>query len=318
MEKLNLNNNTRKITETAVIVGIMVVFGFFGFYGFPIINTLYPVPAIIIGVRHDIKYSFLSVLASSLIIGILLDILTGIFLFIVFGVFAVVLAHLIGKKNKPYKVIIGSTFAHLISTIIVIYILQLITGVKFADQISTFLNEAVDAQLKIFESMGFSNYEMFEAGEVFRLTINYIIAIIPSILIITSVFISYINYWISATILVRLGHNTVTKPKFIHFALPQNFIIGVGVIILATLALKYFSPTYYETVFLNLIVLGFFMFFLQGFAVILYFIGKMKINSIVKVILIVIILIYMPLSLIISLIGVVDSIFDFRKIRKGI
>jgi len=315
---LNLSEKTTRITETAIITTLMAIFVIVGLYILPIIIMLFPIPFVILGVRHGIKYNILSIIASSLVVSILIDILTGAFVFILFGLLAILLAYMIRRKYKPTEIIVGATGVSLITTLLTINIIGYITGISFVDQINASFAEVIQMQLNMTKDMGLSSYELSQIREIFRTTMEYMIIIIPATIIISSLFTAYINYWVSGAVLKRLGHKTVPIPKFIHLRLPNNIILGTAVIFLATALTRLLKIFYYNTIFINVVILVSFVFFIQGLAVIVYLMNRVKMNKFLKGILIFLIIINIPLSFIISFIGVLDVIFDFRKLKKAV
>jgi len=295
----------------------MAIFVIVGLYILPIIIMLFPIPFVILGVRHGIKYNILSIVASSLVVSILIDIVTGAFVFILFGLLAILLAYMIRRKYKPTEIIVGATGVSLITTLLTINIIGYITGISFVDQINASFAEVIQMQLNMTKDMGLSSYELSQIRNIFRTTMEYMIIIIPATIIISSLFTAYINYWVSGAILKRLGHKTVPIPKFIHFRLPNNIILGTVVIFLATALTRLLKIFYYNTIFINVVILVSFVFFIQGLAVIVYLMNRVKMNKFLKGILIFLIIINIPLSFIISFIGVLDVIFDFRKLKKA-
>ncbi len=313
---MNLDDRTTRITETAIITTLMTVFAIIGLYIFPIIIMLFPVPFIILGVRHGIKYNILSIVASSLLISILVDILTGVFVFILFGLFAISMVYMINKKYKPSQILVGSSAISLVCTVVAIGIIGYITGVSFLSQINASLTESIRLQMDMIKDVGLTNYEMTQIKELLKTTVEYMIIIIPATIIITSVFVAYINYWVSTAVLARLGHKTVNIPRFVNFRLPSNIILGTVVLFVASYIVRHFKIFYYDTIFINIIILIFFVFFIQGLAVIMFLMNKAKMNKITKGILIFLIVINVPFSFIISFLGLLDVVIDFRKEKK--
>lgn len=314
---MNLNDKTTKITETAIITAIMALFIIVGLYIMPIIFLLFPVPFIILGARHDIRYSILSVIASCLIVGMLVDFFTGIFIFISLGSIALALTYMINKKYKPDKIIIAGTIISIVASVIVILIIGYITDINFMNQLETISSEILDANTEIIRNMNLAENEVSEIIDIMNQSINYTLLALPSMLIIFSLFVTYINYWVSVAILKRLGHTVIQIPKFKNFRLPENIIWGTTVIFICIAFIRYLKFFYYDTIFLNVVILSIFIFFIQGFSVIIYLMDKVKLNKILKGILIFLIIIYVPMSLLIALIGVFDAIFNFRKIGKS-
>ncbi|SCG84479.1 putative protein yybS [Proteiniborus sp. DW1] len=313
---MNLGEKTTRIAETAIITTIMTLIIIFGYSIVPIIIFFYPVPFIILGVRHKTRYNIYSIVCSSILIGVLTDIFTGILIFLAFGLISIVLTYMINNKYKPQQILICGAMAAIVTILISIAIMGYVTGVSFLSEINATLTESLRIQLDILKEMQLSTYEMSVIKDMLIATVETIIIMIPAIIIISSVFIVYLNYWMSTAILKRLGYKSVEIPRFMHFRLPNNAIMGSLVIIGAALVFRYMKILYYETIFINTIILISFVFFIQGLSVVVFLMNKRKMHKIVKAIIIFLIIINVPLSLIISLIGFLDAGLDFRKLKR--
>lgn len=316
MKSLNLGEKTTRITETAIITSFMTLLVIIGYNMFPIIILFYPVPFVILGVKHKTKYNIYSIIASSILIGILTDIFTGITIFLVFGLISVTITYMINKNYKPQQILIGGTMAAILTILLIVILIGYITGVSFFVQLSNFLTDTAKFQLDILKEMEIPSQELAMFKELLMATIEYVIIVIPATFIISSVFIVYINYWMATAILKRLGYKTVEVPSFIHFRLPSNIIMGSLVIIAAALAIRYMKLFYYETIFINTLIILSFVFFMQGLSVVVFLMDKRNMHRITKAILIILIIMNVPLSLIITFIGLLDVLLDFRKLKK--
>lgn len=316
MNKLNLGEKTARIAETAIIATLMTLIIIFGYSIVPIIIFFYPVPFIILGVRHKTKYNIYSIIGSSILIGALTDILTGILIFLAFGLISIVLTYMINNKYRSQQIIAGGAIAAIVTTLISIAIMGYVTGVSFLSTINATLTEILGVQLDMLKEMQLSTYEMSVIKDLLIGTVESIIIMIPATIIISSVFIVYLNYWMSTAILRRLGHKAVEIPRFMYFRLPNNAIMGSLVIISAALVFRYMKILYYETIFVNTIILISFVFFIQGLSVVVFLMNKRNMHKIVKVIIIFLIIVNVPLSLIISLIGFLDVGLDFRRLKR--
>ena len=316
MKNLNLGEKTTRIAETAIITTFMTLIIIFGFNMFPIIILFYPIPFIILGVRHKTKYNIYSILASSILIGILTDIFTGLLIFLVFGLISIIITYMINKKHRSQDILIGGAIATIVAILISIAIIGYITGISFLSQINATLSESMKLQLEILREMDLSTYELTLFKDFLTVTTDYMIILIPATIVISSVFVVYMNYWMSTAILSRLGHKTVEIPKFMHFRLPSNAIMGSAVIIVAAILFRSMKLFYYETIFINAVVLISFVFFMQGLSVVVFLMNRKKMHKIVKAILIFLIIVNMPLSIMVSIIGLLDVVLDFRKLKK--
>ena len=79
--------------------------------------------------------------------------------------------------------------------------------------------------------------------------------------------------------------------------------------------MKYFRPEFHEAIVANLLVFISSMLLLQGLSVIDFYLVKRKLNILLRIM--IIILLGVPLGSIISLIGVADILFDFRKLKSA-
>ncbi len=313
---MNLEDNTKKMTETALITTLMVILVFIGVYALPIVLIFYPVPFIVLAVRRDIKYSIFSIIASSLIVCMLMDIFTGLFIFLLFGAVAIALAFMMKKGYEPYKTVVISSAVGVFIIVLAINITAYITGVSFISQIESLFNEVINMQTEIIRDINLTQSQITEMTNILKTTFDRFILIIPSVIIICSVLNSYINYWLSSSVLKRLGHKVEQVPSFMYFRLPENIVLGTIVIFGGTLIINYLKVFYYDTLMLNVITILSFVFFIQGLAVITYLLNKIKLNKIVRAISLFFIIVYAPISLMISVVGFFDSLINFRKLKN--
>lgn len=313
---MNLGEKTTRVVETAIITIFVTLIMLFGYNVFPIITLFYPVPFIILGVRHNTKYNIYGVLASNILIGVFVDIFTDKLIFLILGLISIILTYMINKKYKSHQILAGGIIGIIATSLLSVTIIGYMTGVSFLSKISTFLTESMKLNLNMLKEMEISTYEFSMMKDTLMAIVEYTIIIIPATLIIFAVFVVYINYWMSTAILRRLGHRTVEIPRFMYFKLPSNAIMGAVVIIAAALVVRYMKLFYYETIFINTLILISFVFFMQGLSVTVFLMNKRKMHKITKAILIFLIIVNVPISLLISFIGLLDVIIDFRKLKR--
>ena len=314
---MNLNKDTQALTETAIITSLMVIFGLVGLYFFNIIVILYPIPFIVLGVRHGTRYNILSLAISSLILGIFTNIILGIFLFVFFGFMAITLSYMLKRKFKASQILLFTAGGLFICILLTLALFNLITGTSLLSDIQIVIDQIIEISYDEVKDMGFSNYEQEEIKEMIKAFYEYFILLMPFMIISGSLFVAYINFWLSGVALRRLGNTTIEFPKFKIFSLPSNIILGTVVIIIGTILIRYLEMLYYETILLNVVALLIFVFFLQGLAVLVFFLDKLKINKFFKLIFLVLAIINVFLIILIAIAGFVDALLDFRKIRTA-
>lgn len=319
MKGLNQKNHENNpFLESILAIGIATVYMLIAIYFFPIIGILFTIPFIILGIRNHMKYNIASIIISTLLIGIFTDKATGFFILLAFAPISVVLNYSIKKRNNSQQTMFLTTIAALISYIIVIVLLGRVTGTSFIKQLEESFSQVLKYQINLLKDMERTSYEIYESTDVLESLYEYIILMVPSTIIMVSMLTAYLNSIISISILRKIGYGIVGVPKFSYLKLPNNIIMGTISIYLGVFILKFLDVFYHETIFMNITLLISFFFFLEGLAVIIFYLNKSRLNKIFRWILILFIIITVPLSAIISIIGFLDIIFDFRRIRRKI
>lgn len=306
-----------KVFETIFVIAIATIFMLIGIYYLPWITFLYPSFFIILGVKYGINYNIISLIISTLSIGLMIDNVSGIFIFLTFAPLSIALNYTIKKRTKSFEIIVISTLVLLASFLLVVNIMGDMSGVSIINQLEDFFAQTLNSQIEILKDMDLSAYEVLKIKDVLENAMDYVLLILPAIMIIFSLVIAYLNYLISSLMLRRLGYGIVSIPKFSRFKLPNNVLLGTGIMFLGAFILKSLKLFYYETVFLNITVIASFMFFTQGLSVIDYKLIEKDLGKIPRVFIILFFTIMLPLGWIISFIGVLDVIIDFRKLRKS-
>lgn len=138
----------------------------------------------------------------------------------------------------------------------------------------------------------------------------------PTILLLLSLIISYANYYISVVLIGKLGV-VVKMPRFSNFKLPSNIMYGTFAMLTGVYLLKFLKVDSYEAILINVVALISFMFVIQGLSVIDYLLIKAKMIIGVRILLLMIITVFIaPLVTIITILGLIDTLFDIRKLRK--
>lgn len=300
----------------AIIIGVSLLM-MVGLYIFPSIIFLFPVAFIVIGVKYTIRDSFLSILLTSFLIGISVDIISGLIMLAVFGTMALYIADSIIKRKKSVEIILPSALILFIASGIVFLMLRGFSDISLIDQVQESLNNYTQMQLELIEDMELTNIEAFRIRETANDISRIIISILPSIMIVMSVVISYANYYLSIVILRKLGLGIRDNPRFSRFSLPNNFIIGSLVMFLLVYLLGNLDAIPTDLIQMNLVVLIASLLYIQGISVLDFLLVRRVINIVIRIIIIGITLFASPLITFLIIVGLVDLLFDFRKLRKA-
>lgn len=317
MKKLSRNSQTSRLTESAFIAGILLIFAIVGTLIFPFIDYIYALPAIILAKRHDYKASIMALLTAGIIATILLGVQAGLYYLVLYTPMAATMSYFIDKDKKPALTIAFSGLAYLISFIILLFIMQLFLGLNLIE----YVTEAFQQSFEMQEGL-FSNFEGFQdqlesSRDMYDNMLELIIMIMPGILIATSLSMVVINYLVAQKIGKRLKARIRPLGDFKNFKLPNNIVLGMLVIFGLTLLVGQFNIVDYETLSANILFLFQIVFFLQGLALVRFLMGKYNINRFLRVLIIIFIIINPAFSFVVILAGIADVLFDFRKLKES-
>lgn len=295
--------------EAALIATITTMFAISVMY-IPVLSAsivLVPVPFMILAYRHGNKYSILSFITFSLLIGMLTELIYAGFLLLIFGPMILTMGYYIKKQKEPYAVIGIGTITSVFSILIIFQVVSYIGNINIIDEITLAMEGIVNKQVDMLKAM---NIDALSADEV----LNYLLMIVPGTLIIQSMITAFGNYYIAVSILKRLSPNNIELPQFSNFKLPKNIVFGSFIIFILSYLTKYVKGIHHVSLLTNVTLLFMFMFFIQGISVISYLIKRTKTPKMVRIFLLVAILFISPLLTVVSFIGLMDAIVNIRKL----
>ncbi len=313
---MNDEKNYNKLLEILGTILFMTLYALIGLYVFPIIFIFFPVIIIFFGYKRGILQSIFIFLIVSFEVGFLTEAYIGILLVLLFLPISLTIIYGLKYRRKPVEILLSSAVVFFISILLIFVYTQNAFGINIINKMEESFKDILNVQIDMFEEMGLTNYEILKTKDLLENGYKYFIWILPSVLIIFSMFLSFCNYYISVHILRKSGIGIVTIPRFSKFKLPNNFMAGIIIMLISAYILKRVDLPHYDTLFLNIAVFIYIMFVIQGLSVVDFYLVKAKMNLILRIILLGVINVAAPLSTIISIIGITDTIFDFRRLRK--
>jgi len=320
---MNRNLKTSSMTEAAMISGILVIFAYISSVLFSGLMFFYPLPAIILAKRKGLKYSILSLVAADLIISMLLGIQTGISFFILFTPLAIALSYGICKDENPNVTIMMGAASFMISFVIMILFSQLLMGVNYIEQMIQITNESVIMYKDILNNSS-ANIDASKLGEIIKnvddmgkAMSDYIGKQFPAILIVSSVIMSAINYFAVSKFGYRFRIDIRKHEGISYFSFPNTFIIAMAALSLLSYLLSVFKINV-SVIQMNIFMICFMAMFLQGFAVLKFYLFKLNLNKVARTLILVAVLFMAGMSQMLAILGMMDLILDLRKIRKKV
>ncbi|MCQ4922655.1 YybS family protein [Tissierella carlieri] len=314
---MNNNGKIKKSTvESIVVISIMALYIVYGIHFVPLLMLFIPLPFVVLGVRNGIYTNIISIIASSLIVGALLGFSSAASLILIFAPLSIAINYCINNRKSGFDTILISTVAFFLSFLILISFEGTILNLNFVKQLEENFRQILAMQIDMLNEMGMTKYEILQTADLLESTYKTIIVLIPSLMAIFSLSVTYANLFFSSIILRKMGYGTVNLQRFSRFKLPNNIIPGIGVMLLTAFIIKKLEIQYHEALLFNLTFLVGFIFFIQGLAVLDFLLIKAKMRLIFRILILSLNIVFIPISSIIFFIGILDTIFDIRKIRR--
>jgi uncharacterized protein YybS (DUF2232 family) len=309
--------STKAIVEGALLSSITVILSFFSMYvpGVGLLADLVlPVPVIILGMKHGLKISLLSVVVSGAVIAAFSGPIRAVTGVLSFGLVGMGMGWALKRKYSPFKVFAVGAAASLVSNIALFLLSLAIMGINpFLQEIEIY-RESLNSAAKIYSRMGVNPETVKPALEMYGKILDLMPLLIPAMLILASVSSSFLSFHVSKMVLRRLGYGMEDFPPFWQWRMPSYtlFLFLLGQI--STLMETYWPAGILKQIGLNLQMLFTFAFFIQGLAVLAFFLGKYNVSKVLRV-LIVLFLFSNPLmAQLVFLLGMIDTVFNFRRL----
>ncbi|HRS20587.1 MAG TPA: DUF2232 domain-containing protein, partial [Clostridia bacterium] len=262
-----------------------------------------------------------SALSAGLVVSLVTQPLVGVGLLIGFGVPGVIMGHMINKRVNPYAVILVCGILLSVS-MAGEFLLSLkiagIDGLEFLSNLDSAFREQLETSLDIYRQFGIAEDKLQEFKDYFSQAIELAKYVIPSSLLISGVFFSFIDYKLTRLILKRIGFILPDIDEFSKWRLtePYSYIL-LGTAVFAVAA-SYFRVPGFNTAAINISTILTLVFTIVGISVVVYFARVYGDRYGISKPLRNIIAVFIILTFIqfIVFIGILDLAFDFRRLKS--
>lgn len=282
----------------------------------PLFIFIIPIPFIVLYVKRGPVWGILSNLLACLLIYFGSDLSTASILL----VYTVVISHTLGfmmRQNfKVSHIILWSSVAVTVFVIMAGFFAQSLNEINMIESIRTSIDQYSDTQLSVIKELPISSADRQSAESVLKRAVEFTMVLLPSIILVFSALVSYINYYISANVLRRLGIGIIDIPNLWSFRLPKHVIIGSVLIAVLLYILQITEFGFSQELILNVYLIFTFLFMINGIAAI-DFIIRSRANIFVRIILPLVILLLLGMGILYAIIGLLDLCFDLRdRLRR--
>ena len=199
------------MVEGGILSAVAILFALISVY-IPFIgafvNLIWPVPIILLGVRHGYKWSLMATVVAGILIAILLHPLHAVTVAIGFGLTGIALGHCFRRNFTPVTSVLLGSVASLLSKIIVFSISAAVLGINPLADHSEAMNRAVEQAINIYRNFGMKDADLAQVSENLKNTLAMMKLIFPAAFAMASVVDTYLNFIVARAVgaLVRLGN----------------------------------------------------------------------------------------------------------------
>lgn len=310
----------RPMVESGLLAAFSVILAVIGAY-LPMIggffNLLWPVPIVLLGVRHGYKWSMLATVVAGVIISLLIHPLQALRVVIAFGLIGIVLGHAFRKNFSPGKTILWGVGASLISKAALLGIGIVTTGLNPFNLEGEIMAKSVEQTIEMYRQMGTPEEKLAQVTEQMQIAIALFKIMIPSVLMLTAVVDTFLNFFIAKVVLRKLGQDVEDFPPFKNWTVPDYSVYFFAL----SLVMMYWGDSRDITMIynsgVNICALSVVALFIQGVSLFYYLGDKYNLSRIVRGIILLLIMSNVFLMLLLVYFGAADAIIDYRRLRKS-
>lgn len=308
----------RPVVEGGVLTAVAILFALISTY-LPIIgafvNLLWPVPIVLLGVRHGYKWSIMAVAASGIMIALIMHPLTAVSVVVGFGLIGIALGYGLRQGFSPTKTLLLGASASLISKIAVLAITAAVMGFNPLNQQSEAMATGLEQAMGFYQRMGMPAEELARLEATMKPMLELMKVILPAGFVLAAFLDTFLNFQVAKAVLARLGQRIESFPPFRRWSMPRVTVYALAVSFVAIYWGKTRELELLSNIGMNLQVITTMLLFVQGMALVYFLTDKYNLSRIVRGIILFLILsnpIFMQ-ALIFG--GAFDLIFDYRQLR---
>lgn len=310
-EKLN---NGRKITEGGLLLAVYVLLLFITFQ-VPFLGMItmffLPVPFILVMMKEKLSWVF-GFLAVASVLTIIFGTVFSIPLTLLAGAVGIVIGYHVKYEKSMVQMFISSVFTIIVSLLLFLVGTILITNVNIIEESMTVFEQSLDTSIDMMDSLGQSVPENFE--EDMRDVIAMMQTLLPSTLVVSSMFLSCLFILAAQPFVKRFSDKTIKWPLFRNLRLPKSLLWYYIIVLLASMFINMEDTSYLTMAIMNLLYILQLFILLQGFSLIFYTSHLKGWVKAVPIILVVVSLLSPIMLTLVRILGIIDLSFPFREV----
>lgn len=312
--------NTRAITEGGLMCGVAVIMALLCYYMpfFLVFYIFIPLPMVVLSKRQGFITALVASIAASIILFFFIDWMSGV----VYAMYLILVGCSLGytyyKDNNGLVRMLVTYGALLITLMASLYMVQVISGVPFISQLTAEMESAMGQVLNFYENSGLLNAEQFAQITVMsKSLLSTMKMVLPSAFLMTPALVAWLNVLLCDRVLKRLKADFTPLKPLTGWRLPRSLKLFMLLLLILTSVLDIVEQDVVPQIYLFTITqLVDYVFILMGLSFFFWLFNRKreKESTGIKIIIVLVCVIFSPLSYVLSLVGVADSFLHLREI----
>lgn len=310
----------RPMVEGGILSAVAILFALISVY-IPIIgafvNLIWPVPIILLGVRHGYKWSLMATAVAGILIALLIHPLHAVGVALGFGLTGIVLGHCFRRQYRPVTAVLCGSVASLLSKLAVMGISAVVMGINPLADHAAAMAKAVEQAINVYRTFGMKEADLTQLADNMRSMLELMKVIFPAGLALASVADTYLNFLVARGVLRKLGHRIDPFPAFrewsLHPAVLYCFVLSIVMLYWG----KSREITLLADAGLNVQVATSMLLMLQGLSMAFFYAAKYEVPKFIRWMLAVFIVTNGFIAQLAVFAGAFDIAMDFRRLRRN-
>jgi len=318
-EFMQRHTQIKPMVEAGILASIAIMFAFITAY-LPVVGTfihlIWPVPIILLGVRHGVKWSTLATVVAGILIAVLLHPLHAVSVVVGFVLTGIVLGHGLREKFNPAKTLLWGSAASLVSSAAVVGISMVILGANPFNLQQDAMAKAMEQAMDFYRQMGMKEEDLQQMTTTMGAVMELLKIILPAGFALAAVVTAYLNFTVAKIVLKKLGHYVEPFPPFREWQMPK---IALYTFVVAVLAMYWGHSreiTWLYTVGVNVQMISMIFLIVQGLALFYYLADKYKLSRLVRGIILFLVFTNGIILQVIIFAGAFDMAMNYRQLRN--
>lgn len=307
------------MVEAGILAAVAIVMALISMY-VPVVgvfvNFLWPLPVIICGMRHGLRWSFMMLLVAAVILAMLISPVNAFFLAVIFGLLGLVLGECLRRNLNFEQTLFFGSIGAATALGLNFALSLLLLGINPIEMMFTSFHESLGQLTAYYQGQGMAEAEIKKIVDEYSELLRMMRMIMPGAFLLCAPLLVCLNHWAARKILSRLGETFAPWPKFSRLLIPGWILWPYGASLLAvTYFYLHHQDSWMYIASVNVQTVCSFVLVLQGISLIYWFVETKDKPSWWASLAVAAVLLLPFMSQIIVYAGACDIVFDFRKLR---